>query len=305
VNIFCLCLVRDEADIIGHTLDAALRWARAIFVCDNGSTDGTWDVLQDYAKRHPQVVLVEREYGLYSHALWGKLANNFLEDAKEGDWWCRLDADEIYIDDPRRFLAHVAACDQVVFSASVHYYFTEIDLAKYEQNPASYSEQWKPGRLRYYLTNWSEERFVRHVPGVEWQDGWPSGFWQMWSAPKRIRLQHFQYRSPPQIQRRLETRLTNNDGFFVHERKAVWVPRGLREQDLIGPRQTITNQELWRTRIVRADALDYDHCNGQFRINSGLLPPLWGHRPLWKRALRRARVAVGRRSPAPLLFTSS
>jgi len=289
LNIFCLCLIRDEVDIIEHTLDAALDWARAIFICDNGSTDGTWEILQDYSRRHPQVVLAEREMGVYSHSLWGRLANEHLSEATNGDWWCRLDADEIYIDDPRAFLARIAPCYQVVFSASVHYYFTDRDLASYERDAVPYTEQWSPDQLRYYLTNWSEERFVRHVPGVRWEGGWPAGFWQMWSARKRIRLRHFQYRSPPQIQRRLQTRLTNNEGFFVHERKDEWIPRGLRQEDLMWPGQPPTVQDLWRTRIVKADALHFDAGDdGHVRVDAKLLPAMWGHRPLVKRAWAHA-----------------
>jgi glycosyltransferase involved in cell wall biosynthesis len=289
VKIFCLCLVRDEADIIGHTLAAALEWATAVFVCDNGSTDGTWEMLQEYARRNSKVVLAGRHHGLYQHSLWGELANRYRFEAEEGDWWCRLDADEVYIDDPREFLATVADYDQVVFSASVHYYFTDVDLAEYECDPARYARDWYPGRLRHYITNWSEERFVRHVPGAEWVVGWPAGFWQMWSAPRRIRLRHYQYRTPPQIQRRLEARLTHNKGYFVHERKDVWLPRGLGEKDLVSPpRPPHARDELWKTRLVRAGALHFDDGSDPL-IDDALLPPMWGRRSRLKRAARRIR----------------
>ncbi len=292
MKIHCLCLVRDEADILGHTLDAALAWAHGIYVLDNGSTDGTWELLQDYARRYPQVVLVGREYGPYRTALWGQIANQFTGDAEPGDWWCRLDADELYVDDPREFLASIEPHDQLVFATSIHYYFTDIDLAAYEQDPSRYVDEWQPERMRFYLANWSEPRFVRHTPGVRWTDEWPPGVWEMRPAPKRIRLRHFQYRSPPQIERRIHTRTTRTQrGRFLHEKTNLWIPIGLREADLAFP-GIATDGEVWRTRVVRAEALDRDDGSGAFRIKEELLPPLWtgparARQSLFKRVLRR------------------
>src|SRR6185503_20432428 len=61
MRIHGLCVVRDEADIVGHALDTALEWADDVHVLDNGSGDGTWELLQDYASREPRVVLVGRD----------------------------------------------------------------------------------------------------------------------------------------------------------------------------------------------------------------------------------------------------
>ncbi len=296
MKIHCLCLVRDEADILGHTLDAALAWAHGIYVLDNGSTDGTWELLQDYARRYPQVVLVGREYGPYRTALWGQIANQFTGDAEPGDWWCRLDADELYVDDPREFLTKVHPNDQRVYSASIEYLFTDIDLAAYEQDPSRYVDEWQPERMRFYLANWSEPRFVRHTPGVSWKDAWPPGFRNMRPAPKRIRLRHFQYRSPPQIERRVRLRRRAPDeATFRHEKGQQWVPRGIREEDLAFPNLTASEREIWRTRVVRAAALHRDDCTGEYVVDWEMLPPpvtgsSGAHQSLVKRALRRMRL---------------
>jgi hypothetical protein len=36
MNIHCLCIVKNEADIIGEVLTEAAKWANNIFVADNG-----------------------------------------------------------------------------------------------------------------------------------------------------------------------------------------------------------------------------------------------------------------------------
>jgi glycosyltransferase involved in cell wall biosynthesis len=287
MGVFCVCVVRDEADIIRHTLDAALGWAEGIYIVDNGSTDGTWELLQTYAERFPKVVLLERELGPYRHSLWGEIANRFLINASARDWWCRLDADEIYVDDPRDFLSRIPAREKIVWSLSIQYYFTDIDVAAYERNPTSYTKRWHPGRLRYYQANWSEPRFVRHVLGRRWEGAWPEGFYEMRSARKRIRLKHFQYRSPPQIQHRLRLRLSTGAKAFRHEKTEGWLTKGLTPADLVWPDAPASDEELWRSRIVRATALDRNDENNQPHVNPRLLPAMWGRPSLLRRAIGR------------------
>ncbi|CAN5820516.1 MAG: glycosyltransferase family 2 protein [Gemmatimonadetes bacterium] len=296
MRIHCLCLVRDEADILGHTLDAALQWAHAIYVLDNGSSDGTWELLQDYAKTHSRVLLLGREYGPYRSSLWGEMANEISGKVKKRDWWCRLDADEIYVDDPRHFLARMSARSEVVYSASIQYYFTDIDLAAYERDPSEYTREWKPERLRYYRTNWSEPRFVRHTSRARWTGEWPPSFRNMRPACTRIRLRHYQYRSPPQIERRVRTRITRTQADrFSHEKTSSWVPIGLRQEDLVFPNSAAKESSLWRTRVVKASALHRDEGNDDFQIDWELLPTMGEPQPFLTRVLGRVR-AVWRRS---------
>lgn len=284
MNIRCICLVRDEVDVLGHTLDGALRWAHTIYVIDNGSSDGSWELLQAYTKRYPQVVLVGRDYGGFRNSLRGEVVNSVIRDAKKGDWWCRLDADEIYVDNPREFLPRIAPPEKIVWSVSIQYYFTDVDLAAYERDPSEYVERWKPERLRFYQANWSEPRFVRHVPGMEWSDEWPRGFYQMRAARERIRLRHYQYRSPPQIEQRLRLRLQTAKG-FQHEKTQGWLVGGLRKEDLAFPDVAVTDPEPWRSRVIRAVALDQDDGKGEYRLDWALLPRMWGRESLLRRAL--------------------
>jgi glycosyltransferase involved in cell wall biosynthesis len=285
MRIHCICLVRDEADILAHTLEAALPWAHAIYVLDNGSTDGSREILQEYARRSPRVKLLGPEPGPFRSAMWGEVATCFLDHARPGDWWCRLDADELYIDDPLEVLAGVDPRDDLVFSTSIHYYFTDLDLAEFERDPGPFLHGWRPELLRYYLANWSEPRFVRHHRWARWRDEWPAGFWHMRPAGTRIRLRHFQYRSPPQIARRLQARITRTQhGRFAHEKTDRWVPNGLREEDVLSPALPLTHPELWRTRVVRAAALRTDD-GSEPVIDAELLPPIWIRPSRARRAL--------------------
>jgi hypothetical protein len=295
VNIHCICLVRDEVDILPHTLRAALDWADTIYACDNGSTDGTWELLQDFARDHPQVVLAGRNFEVYRNSMVADVANRFLANAGGGDWWCRLDADEIYAEDPRGFLRGLGNRVHAVEAVIVNYYFTEIELAAYDADPTSYLAEWTPSRPRHYLSNWSELRFVRHQPGVLWDDRWPRGIWDLRPAPQRILMRHYEYRSPPQIQRRIYNRVARTEpASFSHEKMKRWVPLGLEDGDLAFPGLDGTDHDLWRSRVVRSAALSRDDGNRPLEIDWDLLPPPWKPHPIRRRAQRYLKSLVGR-----------
>src|SRR5688500_16851086 len=104
MKIHAICVVKNEADIIEETLRAAASWANWIYVLDNGSHDGTWEAVQRLAAEVPSVVPYKQDRRPFDFELRGDLLRHYVGRAKRGDWWCILDADEIYIDDPRQFL---------------------------------------------------------------------------------------------------------------------------------------------------------------------------------------------------------
>jgi glycosyltransferase involved in cell wall biosynthesis len=290
MKIHAVCVVRDEADILGFTLDAAVRWADAIYVLDNGSMDGTWELLQDYARRYLKITIVGRTNATFRNSLRSDVANMFLDNARKGDWWCRLDADEIYVEDPRKFLSRISSRYQVVYAIYLNYFFTEIDLAEYERDPDLYLETWTPDRLRFYTTNYSDPRFVRHIPGVTWTDSWPEGIWDMRPATERILMRNYDYRSPPQIDRRIHIRTTCTEhASFRHEKKQHWAPVGLEKKHVVFPDVAGMEHSLWRSRVVRSTALLRDDGREPPRINRDLVNPIWIPLPRHLRFVRRIR----------------
>ena len=57
MKIFGLVVVKNEADIIYHTLKAASAWCDEIYVLDNGSADGTWQLIKQMAQENSLIVL--------------------------------------------------------------------------------------------------------------------------------------------------------------------------------------------------------------------------------------------------------
>ena len=107
MRIHGICLVKNESDILRYFFRESMRWCDRIYVFDNGSTDTTWEVVNEIAAAHPQVIPAIHDGCPFDDALRGRIFRQFRADAAPGDWWCRLDADELYIDEPRAFLERV------------------------------------------------------------------------------------------------------------------------------------------------------------------------------------------------------
>lgn len=83
-------MVRDEADIIGHTIDWLYTQVDAIYMLDNRSTDGT----RELAEEAGAVVVDDSEVGYYQSAKTSALAQRALRDGHA--WVIPCDADEIW-----------------------------------------------------------------------------------------------------------------------------------------------------------------------------------------------------------------
>src|SRR4029434_7216140 len=84
-------------------------------------------------------------------------------------------------------------------------------------------------KCRYYINNWSELRFFKHHRRLRWGSG-AFPYPLMRTYDRRIRLKHYQYRSPHQIEKRLATRKDTAVWFFRHETRADWNESILRKK---------------------------------------------------------------------------
>ena len=272
MNIHGLCVVKNEEDVIEQSLRAAARWCHAIYVLDNGSDDGTWERVQDLAQELPQVVPYQQDFRPFNSGIREDILRRYAADAQPDDWWCILDADEFYVDDPLAFLLRVPRRYQAVWKQELSYFFTEEDLAAYHRDPSRYAEAVPvEERLRYYRADWSEMRFFRHSSTA-------GGSRIPWDEsrvyPERIRVKHFQYRSPDQIQKRLHTRREAMErGSFPHEKRANWTPGAIGASIILGPATGDQIPERWQERVVPTAGLHYDARDGSYAVGIPWSPP--------------------------------
>src|SRR4051812_31166257 len=97
-------LLRDEADVLAQTLDHLLRWIDGVYLLDFGSTDHTWDIVQEYAKRDQRVMPVESRPMIFDDNFRGYVFDRVRERFESGDWVMRVDADEFYHVAPPQFV---------------------------------------------------------------------------------------------------------------------------------------------------------------------------------------------------------
>ncbi|MBE7184182.1 MAG: glycosyltransferase family 2 protein [Methylobacterium mesophilicum] len=274
-----LCMVKDEADIVEQCLRAALAWCDRIYVFDNGSTDGSWEIVKRLAADETAIVPFRQDGATFSDAMRRQIFDAFRHEARPGDWWCRLDADEFYLDDPRIFLAKIPSVYGVVASTSITYYFTDRDAAEYRRDPEAFMARPLERRIRHYLAHWGEPRFFRHQDGMTWEEGdggFPAAISRMKLYPVRIWLKHYQYRSPEQIENRLRARWPAiRSGAFAHEAVADWsgavaAIRRTRAGFKENGQQYATSR--WQDRVVPAEALDHDDLDNRYVVDEALLP---------------------------------
>ena len=59
MKINAILLVNNEADILEEALLSAMKFCHKIYVCDNGSTDGSWALVNEMSSRFSAIVIVE------------------------------------------------------------------------------------------------------------------------------------------------------------------------------------------------------------------------------------------------------
>ena len=289
MRIHGLCLIKNEADIVRQGFQAARKWCDAIYVRDNGSTDGTWEQVQDMARHDPAIVPWKQDATPYHNGLRAAIFHAFADRAQAGDWWVRLDADEFYVDDPRTFLARVPKSACCVWYAPLTYYFSTDEVRRYREDPTQFADDVPiTEKCRHYFNYWSEVRFVRHEVMQPWKGtgGWPEGITdRVRSHQRRILCRHFPYRSPAQIEQRLQTRAAtavSGVGFrheaitnwhATHDPVAIRQHRWTRENV---PYSTDATQIEWgwESRVIDASHLVFDAHDGRFVLNEQLMPPI-------------------------------
>lgn len=266
-RIHSILLAKNEADVIEYCLREASKWSDFIYVYDGDSTDDTWEIVNSLKSK--QIIPFKQDGKVFREGLRAEVFNAYRSNAREGDWWCQLNTDEFYIDDPVQFLAEVKLNRHVVWGLFVQYYITHGDVAQLDFSGSC--EQVLP-QLRYHNACYAERRFFRHRNRLSWNenDAWPK---HLGIAEERlIRFKHYPYRSPKQIQMRLDIRRDNRKRGFEGWETA--------------------KQETWQEKIVEPDQFGYEEPKGAFVVDPAVLTRHWDglHRRAVQSFMRALRV---------------
>ena len=249
MKIYSISVVKNEQDVIELSLVKALEWSDKIFVLDNGSADNTWDIIKNLSKKDSRIIAWKQLNIPFYEGLRSEVFNEFKSVAEEGDWWCfRLDADEFYIDNPRYFLNKISTRHHYICKDSIEYYLTFHDLEdlNFEENFSNLID-----KIRFHdKLTYREARFFRHRKKMTWnpKDSFPKHMGIV--SPKLIRAKHYQYRSPKQIQKRLDVRNEARKNGFIGWDHA--------------------SQKAYEEKLRSQSELVYDHQDGNFHTEGSL-----------------------------------
>ncbi len=211
-SIYGVCVVQDEADVIRECLSWAARFCKRIRVWDLGSTDGTWEILQEMAG--DQIQVFRKEGTPYSSSLRGRIAAEWRPELEKGAWIYILDADEFLVGDPGPILAaaeHEGASLVGVWQAN--FFPTRQTLADIHRfGESEWARQPLADRFRHYRVEWFEWRFVHMTPDLTWDTSGQYSSFRTSSGQPPARshtamvVRHYRYRSPQQVAKRFSTR---------------------------------------------------------------------------------------------------
>jgi hypothetical protein len=219
-KIHCVALTKNEVDVAGLCLAEAAKWADHIYVYDGASTDGTWEAVKSL--KNPQIIPWKQDGKVFKEGLRAEVFNEFRHLSSEGDWWLQLNVDEFYPESPRSYFSRVPSACNFVWGTNVEYYLTSKDVR--ELNFDQSFEDLQP-QFRYYKVFWSEPRAFRYRSRLVWSTdaAWPKHPGLV--HRERIVFKHYPYRSPRQIQMRLDVRRDNRARGFEgwdHAKEAEW-----------------------------------------------------------------------------------
>jgi glycosyltransferase involved in cell wall biosynthesis len=205
MQLFCLLPVRDEADIISQCLDHLLIWADKIFIFDTGSIDTTWEIVQEYALKHKQVIALKKDHVYFSESrLRSYLFHVARQEMREGDWFLRVDSDEFHHISPKEFIKErLQKHETIVYHQYYNFEITESEVANLSSYEAIVGERQKPliDRRRYYtISEYTEPRLCKYRASMKWPQTISYPYNAGFVARERLPIRHYRFRDPLQME---------------------------------------------------------------------------------------------------------
>lgn len=189
-------IVKNEDDIVAESVRHNLRHLDAIAITDNGSTDGTWDILQDLAAGDRRVHLF-RDLSSFNSRVFHRSAMMIRRigyDRRRGDWAIQCDCDELHESDVRAVCKASDDCDLI--------YGHKWQFTLLPDTPATGPAR---ERVRWYNPEpHIEHRAYRNPRWFFVRD--VARRYNLRTSVLHLNMAHYQYRSPEQVAERMRTR---------------------------------------------------------------------------------------------------
>ena len=206
-----MMVVRDEADVLAQTLDDLLRWIDGVYILDTGSTDGTWNIVQDYARRDRRVKPLYSRPLVFKEGLRARVFDAVREQIDPGDWVLRVDGDEFYHIPPPQFVRErLHPLDSAVHLQWYFFRLTTDEVAAYGSGAVDVMQDRQRSitdRRRFYkVSTYAEPRMFRYRKSVRWPEAASFPYNAGFVSRERIPIRHYPHRDPLQMEQRFRLR---------------------------------------------------------------------------------------------------
>lgn len=207
----CLLPVRDEADIIGPSLQQLLTWADAVYVFDTGSVDLTWEIVQGLAEKDKRIHPLRKDAVYFNDTVVrGWMFHQVRQHMRAGDWFLRVDADEFHHIPPPEFVkTHLRPHETIVYHQYYNFALRNSEVIAWEAGAETLADRARPIEQRrqwYQVSGYAEPRLCRYRETMRWPPMASFPFNAGFVARERIPIRHYPHRDPVQLERRCRLR---------------------------------------------------------------------------------------------------
>lgn len=196
MTVYGIAMMRDEADICGLVMNHTLWHVDHILVLDNGSVDGTSEILRTFPRT---TVIDDPEVGYYQSAKMTGLADRARDEG--ADWVVPFDADEFFIAGPTGLVRHVLEGQSPDIDIVEADFFHHINTGMDEPGEDIVAQWvWREGESRI------PKVCCRTRPGLVIEQGNHGATYfdaRALVSPDRLMVHHFPYRSGEQMTRKV------------------------------------------------------------------------------------------------------
>jgi hypothetical protein len=211
MKVAAITIMKNEADILPFKLKYMEELVDCFLFLDNESIDGSLDIVS----KHRKTVYCDTVRGTFNTMMRDKLIEKAQDFIGEDDWIALIDCDEVPLFHVKDLISHIDPqynCIRVHFP---YFFFTREMYDRWREDPEYRREieQFDIRNFHFFApTMYSDIRMIRNQKNngdrprlTELKRSLP-----LPESPlvydNALYVGHFQYRSPRQIRRRLETR---------------------------------------------------------------------------------------------------
>src|SRR3990167_3603833 len=97
MNLIGVMWAKNEADIISETIDAAVRCVDSLLIADDGSTDNTWQIIQDKKRQHASIEHVQQKPNGIDRGQRQALLDVVRQRYNAADTWVQVVESDVFI----------------------------------------------------------------------------------------------------------------------------------------------------------------------------------------------------------------